>query len=187
MRVFAYKNMQAVRQISQKQRESIEVLKELFLALCLQLEKRMMQHGVFTKQFGISLNYRSDDGSNYTHEEKVRTSVPIQSGIEIMQILRNKLEHFTAVNNTEHFLNNKLTAMGVSVSEFVPEELVQYTLFENKIKENKLRKTVHSIKNKYGAESLKHAAELSDNPVLKDVIGFGSIKDLHDDMAFFDV
>ena len=56
--------------------------------------------------------------------------------------------------------------------------MVQYGLFEDHSKRDKLRKTVYSLKDKFGLDKLMRAAELKDESV-KDVIGFGSVKDLH--------
>ena len=52
------------------------------------------------------------------------------------------------------------------------------SVWDNKFKEDNLRKVVYSIKDKFGYEKILHGAEIQDTPVLKDVIGFGSIKDL---------
>jgi DNA polymerase-4 len=95
------------------------------------------------------------------------------------------MERYSDEHNFDDVINNRMTTIGVWVSDFVEDKYVQYTLFGNKIKEDRLRKTVYGIKNKFGAEKIIPASELSDAPVLKDVIGFGSIKDLHDDMSFF--
>jgi DNA polymerase-4 len=42
------------------------------------------------------------------------------------------------------------------------------------------RKTMHSIKDQFGHNKIMRAVELTDNKVIKDVIGFGSVKDLTD-------
>jgi DNA polymerase-4 len=56
---------------------------------------------------------------------------------------------------------------------------VQQTLFEDISKKDQLRKTVYEIKNKYGDIKLLRATELRENTIVKDVIGFGSVKDLY--------
>ena len=71
--------------------------------------------------------------------------------------------------------------MGVIVWDFVPSDLLQYGLFEDHSRKDKLRKTVYAIKNRYGSSSIVHAAELQDgDPSVKDVIGFGSVRDMYD-------
>lgn len=189
MQVHAYKHMQNMRQVSKHQRQNTEVLHELFLSLCMTLEKRMVHNSVFAKRFGVSCSYEETGWYKKEikkYDDKVKTSQPIQSGIEILQALRRRMEKYSDENNFEDVINNRMTSIGVWVSEFVEDKYVQYTLFGNKMKEDKLRKTVYGIKNKYGTDKILPASELSDEPVLKDVIGFGSIKDLHDDMSFFE-
>jgi len=51
-------------------------------------------------------------------------------------------------------------------------------LFEDNVRKDKLRKVVYDIKDKYGSDIIMRAIELQDESVLKDVIGFGSIKDI---------
>ena len=70
---------------------------------------------------------------------------------------------------------------GVFVGDFVDENMVQYGMFEEQSKRDKLRKTVYALKDKFGLGKLRRAAELSDEEFVKDVIGFGSVKDLHAD------
>ena len=41
-----------------------------------------------------------------------------------------------------------------------------------------MRRIVYNVRDKFGFEKIQSAAELLDKPVMKDVIGFGSIKDL---------
>jgi DNA polymerase-4 len=68
--------------------------------------------------------------------------------------------------------------MGVHITEFRDDSIIQIALWDNKFREDNLRKVIYSIKDKFGYEKLLHAAEVQDTPVLKDVIGFGSVKDL---------
>jgi len=187
--IHSYKNMQAMRQVSKEQRESIEVLNELFLMLCMKLEQRMVKNNVFAKKFGITCSYEETNWTKkeYLHySDGITTSQPIQSGIEMMQFLRSRMEKYEDANQCEPVINHRLTSMGIWVSDFILGDHVQYTLFGSKQKEDKLRKTVYGIKDKYGSDKIMPASEMSDDPVLKDVIGFGSIKDLHEDISFFD-
>ena len=39
---------------------------------------------------------------------------------------------------------------------------------------------MHAIKDKFGYDKLIRAVEMTDSKVIKDVIGFGSVKDLSD-------
>jgi DNA polymerase-4 len=52
-------------------------------------------------------------------------------------------------------------------------------MFSKDVSKDYLRKIVYKIKDKYGSDIIMRAIELKDEDVLKDVIGFGSVKDLH--------
>jgi DNA polymerase-4 len=173
-----YKSMAAQRMISKHQREKLETLQELLLSLCLKLEGRMVKQGVFCRN--ISLYCRYIDG--YEWGTGIPLSQPLQDGIDLLHLVKQKMEAFEKEHQTQPIINNQLAALGVTVSDFVPDTQVQYSLFDDHSRKDKLRKTVYGIKGRFGTEKIIRAAELSKDPVLKDVIGFGSIKDLHEDL-----
>jgi DNA polymerase IV len=175
-----YKSMQAMRMVSAEKRQSKDFLKDLLLSLCMTLEKRMVKQGVFCQE--VSFHSRYEDG--YSWSDHVRLEKPLQSGTDILGTIRQRMEHFKKVNNSkEDVINTSLTSMSVTVNNFVNGEMVQYDLFESSERKDKLRRIVYNIKDKFGSEKLMKAAELrdGDSKVLKDVIGFGSVKDLHED------
>jgi len=51
-------------------------------------------------------------------------------------------------------------------------------LFEDVNRGEKARKTMYAIQQKFGADKLKRAIEVTDGKVVADVIGFGCVKDL---------
>ena len=53
-----------------------------------------------------------------------------------------------------------------------------YSLFEDMDRKETALKTMHEIKNKFGPDKLVRAIEMTNGQVIKDVIGFGSVKDL---------
>ncbi len=169
-----YRSMQAMRQISKEQRASEETLHDLLHALCLQLEKRMMMQEVFCHSLGFSCWY--EDGHGW--EDHVKSSIPVQGGEDLLNIIRRRIREYEESLNGERIINNDITRMIVWTSGFVREGLQQYSMFENYSKQDKLRRAVYNVRDKFGFEKIKSAAELIDRPVMKDVIGFGSIKDL---------
>ncbi len=173
-----YGSMQAMRQISNEQRASVETLNDILYALCLQLEKRMMTQKVFCHSLGFSFSYEN----GYGWEDRVNTETPLQGGEDLRQIILARMKVFETKLNGERILNNDVTRMSIWTSGFVQEGLQQYSMFENRAKEDKLRRTVYNVRDKFGFEKIQSAAELLDKPVMKDVIGFGSIKDLSDDV-----
>lgn len=170
-----YKSMQAMRQVSMKQRQSIEILDQLLMTLSMNLEKRMVKEGVFTNEIFFFSKYEE----GYSWKEHVITKKPIQDGMEIYNLLKMHMENHRRIHKCEPVINNKLTAMGITVERFVKDEAVQYELFSKDVEKDYLRKIVYDIKEKYGSDMIMRAIELRDENVLKDVIGFGSVKDLH--------
>lgn len=171
-----YKSMQAMRQISKDQRKSIDILNQIFLNLCLQLEKRMVKDNVFCNE--ISFHARYENG--FVWKDHIITAKPVQDGIEIMKLIRNHMERYSEREKCGSLINSLLVQMGVSVQRLVHKDIVQFELFGRDVSKDYLRKTVYDIKNRYGSDMLMRAIELKDEKVLKDVIGFGSVKDLQD-------
>lgn len=170
-----YKSMQAMRQVSKEQRSNIETLREILLTLCMTLERRMIHNSVFAKDFFMTIKY--EDG--YRWDDKVIHQRPIQDGIELYEIVKSRMKKFQEMHQCEPLLNTNITSMGVGVTDFIPDEMIQYNMFENNIKKDKLRKVVYNLKDKYGSNKIMKAVELRENDIMKDVIGFGSVKDLH--------
>ncbi len=95
------------------------------------------------------------------------------------------MERFRQVHRCAPLLNGEVRQLGVGVYDFIPAELVQYSLFDDSSRKDKLRKTLYAIKNRFGADKLIRAAELQPGTEFTDLIGFGSIKDLHTGSAGF--
>ena len=170
----AYKSMSAMRTISTEQRNAPERLDELLQSLCLTLERRMVRQGVFCQELSFSGRYYS--GKTYNYE--VRLPEPAQDGPELYELIRQRLVKFQEAHRCEPVLNPSLKSMCVVVFRFIPAELVPLSLFQNNSRKDKFRRTLYDLKEKFGADKLIRATELRDNPAYRDVIGFGTIKDL---------
>ncbi|QMW02206.1 DNA polymerase Y family protein [Spirosoma foliorum] len=168
------KSMSAMRTISTEQRQTTERLEELLQSLCLTLERRMVNKGLFCQDMSFSCRYHT--GKTYNFE--VHFSEPKQDGPELYQIIRERLAKFQAAHNCEPVLNEHLRSMSLVVFRFIPAEVVPLNLFTTDTRKNTLRKTLYDLKTKFGADKLIRATELRDNPIYRDVIGFGNIKDL---------
>lgn len=172
-----YKSMQAMRMVSRQQREKLSTLHDLFIALCMKLEQRMVRQGVYCREIFFSCRYES--GAAW--KEHIVLDRPCQDGMGIHRRIMQRMEHFRRQRHCESVINHGLTQMGVMVCHFVPAEVIQCDLFEDNVREHRLRQVVYDIKERYGRDKLLKAAELQDEPVMRDVIGFGSVKDLIDD------
>jgi len=170
----AYKSMQAQRQISKEQRSSVESVEQVFMTLCMRLEQRMVKHGVYCKTIGFTARY----GEPERWDDYFSISEPIQDGIELMNLIRERIDQFLQKYHAKPIFTTDVRSLGITVTNFVKKEDVQPNLFEDRSRQNKLRETVYEIKNRFGDIKLLRATELTENMVVKDVIGFGSVKDL---------
>lgn len=170
-----YKTMQVFRQISREQRASLDTLNHLFEKLCFRLEERLVKQSVFCKEIIFFASY--EEGNSWS--EKIINRIPIQSGVDIMQVIKNRMQFFQKQQKCEPIINHGMKSMGITVSSFVTDDVVQFELFSNDVSKNHLRKVVYDIKDKQGVNAILYASELRDKMILKDAIGFGSVKDLH--------
>lgn len=172
-----YKNMSAMRMVSKEQRKDVQNLRDILMMLCLTLEKRMMTKQLFCKR--VCFYTRYEDGSAF--EDKFYTEQPLQDGMEIFHILEERQQNYASKNKlSTHIINSNTTTIGVVIGQFIHDDYLQLNIFDNAhLKNNKLRKTVYEIKDKYGLKKIKRASELRDEEVVDDVIGFGSVKDVN--------
>jgi DNA polymerase-4 len=169
-----YQGMQAMRQISKEKRQHINYIDQLFMTLCLTLEKRMVNHKFYCKSVGFTVRY--DDGTRW--DDAFTISTPVQDAISLMQMIRRRMDKFEKLTNSAPVMNTNIGSMRVAVTNFVNNSNLLYSLFEDMERKDTAFKTMHEIKNKFGADKLIRAIEMTDGKVIKDVIGFGSVKDL---------
>ncbi|MDB5109722.1 MAG: nucleotidyltransferase/DNA polymerase involved in repair [Mucilaginibacter sp.] len=171
-----YRGMQAMRQISAEKRQHINYIDQLFMTLCLTLEKRMVSHKFYCKSVGFTARY--EDGTRW--DDAFTISVPVQDAISLMQMIRRRIDKFEKLTNTGPVFNTRINSMRVAVTNFVNNGNMLYSLFEDMERKETALKTMHEIKNKFGSDKLIRAVEMTDGKIIKDVIGFGSVKDLTD-------
>lgn len=166
-----------MRHVSREQRRDVQNLRDIFMMLCLTLEKRLVKKELFAKRISFFAKY--EDGTYF--EDKFHTNQPLQDGMEIFHVLEQRQNDFERKNKLqEKIINNNMLSIGIVVTDFVHDEAMQLNLFDNgHIKSNQLRKTVYGIKEKYGHKTIKRASELREEDAVDDVIGFGNIKDLN--------
>ncbi len=169
-----YRGMQAMRQISAEKRQYISYIEQLFMTLCLTLEKRMVNHKFYCKSVGFTAMYA--DGTRW--DDAFTISTPFQDAISLMQMIRVRMGKFEQLTGTPPVLNTHITSMRVAVTNFVNNGNMLYSLFEDMERKEAAFKTMHEIKDKFGSDKLIRAIEMTDGKVIKDVIGFGSVKDL---------
>jgi DNA polymerase-4 len=171
-----YRGMQAMRQISAEKRKNINYIDQLFMTLCLTLEKRMVNHKFYCK--AISFTARYEDGSRW--DDGFGITIPVQDAISLMRMIRLRVDKFEQLSGSDPVFNTSITQMRVAVTNFVNNGNMLYSLFDDMDRRETALKTMHEIKNKFGSDKLIRAVEMTDGKVIKDVIGFGSVKDLTD-------
>jgi DNA polymerase-4 len=172
--------MQAMRQVSKQQRQSLAILNELLLSLCMRLEQRLVRQKVYCKDIDVFVKFETGK----VWKDRIRSDKPIQSGTEILALIRLRMKKFEKQHHCEPIINHMLSAMGVTVTQFVPEDMINLNLFEDAVRDKKIRRTVYDIKKRFGKDKVMKAVEVGEEKVLKDVIGFGSIKDFYVDGDF---
>ncbi len=170
-----YKGMGAQRQLSKENRSKIEYVEQIFMTLCYTLEKRMVNHNYYCKSVSFVVRYENND----RWEDAFTLVTPIQDGVALMRMLQKRMADFEQLTGSSiPVLNTNITSIGVNVTNFTETKDILYSLFEDIDQQERARKTLYKIKSDFGNDSLVRASELSHEMVLKDVIGFGSVKDL---------
>ncbi len=171
-----YRGMQAMRQISGEKRQSMQYIDQLFMTLCLTLEKRMVRHKFYCKAVGFTVKYLDDS----RWDDAFTISTPVQDAISLMRMIRIRIDKFEQVSGSAPVFNHQISGLRVAVTNFVENGDMLFNLFEDLEQQQTALKTMHAIKDKFGPDKLIRAVEMTDGKVIKDVIGFGSVKDLSD-------
>lgn len=171
-----YRGMQAMRQISAEKRKSMNYIDQLFMTLCLTLEKRMVKHKFYCKAIAFTARYQ--DGTRW--DDAFSITIPVQDAISLMRMIRLRVDKFEKLSDSGPVFNNDITQMRVAVTSFVNNGNMLYSLFDDMDRKETALKTMHEIKNRFGSDKLIRAVEMTDEKVINDVIGFGSVKDLTD-------
>lgn len=177
-----YKSMQAMRQISREQRKSLDTLNQIFLTLCLTLEKRMVKDKVFCNEISFFAKYEN----GFVWNDHVITDKPLQDGIEIMNLIKGHMLAFSKKEKCEPVINPGLKQMGVTVQRLIYQDMIQFEMFNKNVAKDNLRKIIYEIKDKHGKDMIMRAIELKEEQVMKDVIGFGSVKDMQNQYESYD-
>ena len=171
------KSMGAGRTVSAQQSSSPQTLDALIISLCTRLEQRMVKQSVFCKQATFTVGYKNrGDWKAIFHFAN-----PLQDAIEFRSYIMRRITEYQCACPSSPVLTKDVLSINITVQDFVPEEIIQYNLFDNRIQQDKLRKTMYLIKNKYGKNSVRKACETIEQDVMKDAIGFGSVKELSAD------
>ncbi len=175
-----YRGMSAGRTLNRVQREDPQALESMLISLCTRLEQRMVKQEVFCKEVQFMIKYYDTP----RWETKIKLANPTQDAIDIRQYIKQRMAEFEQEHKGWKLFNNKTQHMCVSITNFVSDKYMQYSLFDNNIRKDWLRKAMYAIKDEYGKNSVRRAAETIQHDVMRDAIGFGSVKDLYEGNHF---
>lgn len=171
------KSMGAGRMVSGEQSASLQTMESLIISLCTRLEQRMVKQAVFCRQaiFSVRFKNRGD------YRELFRFANPLQDATELRNYISGRIKEYEVSCFPHTILNKDVLNINIIIYDFVSQEIIQYNLFDNRIQQDKLRRTMYLIKNKYGKNSVRKACETIEPDVMVDAIGFGSVKELDAD------
>ncbi len=172
-----FRSMSAARTLSRQIRENRQAMDSMLIALCMRLEQRMVKNKVFCKEILFTIRYF--DGNRW--ETKIKLADPVQDGMYMRRYILDKMAEHERAYNISSLLTDKVQNMGVTVMGFVDEKLLQYGLFDNQMKQDIVRKVMYEMKDKYRKNIVRKGSEILVPGVLKDAIGFGSVKDMSPD------
>ena len=169
------RTMSATRTMSRKQSEDAQQLESMLVSLCTRLEQRMVKGGLFCKQVYFSVRYR--DGTKW--ETTVKLPDPVQDATELRNYIKERITDFERSRGLATIFTDKTTNLTVAIQSFVKDTVMQYSLFDNRMKKDMLRKVLYQIKDRWDQKNVvRKGSELFNPRVMKDAIGFGSVRDM---------
>lgn len=169
-----YRSMSTGRTLSGEQRESKEKMQSLLISLCTRLEQRLVKQKVFCKEVSFYIRYKDFTSWDFN----VKFTTPLQDALDIRKYVEHKIHEFENLNCLPTIFTNKTQHFGLVVKNFIEAKYVSYTLFENKMKQDKLRMVLYDIKDRFGRDKVRKATEIISPGEMVDAIGFGSVKDV---------
>jgi DNA polymerase-4 len=171
-----FRIMSTMRSISRDQRESKQALEALLISLCMKMEMRMVKQGVRCKEASFYIRYL--DGTGW--DVHLRFVQPVQDGMEMRSYILDRMKEYMDARGITNMFTDRSQSMGVTIMSFVKDSVMQYSLFDNRLQQDVLRKIVYNIKDRFGYKALRRGSETIVPDVMRDAIGFGSVKDLYD-------
>jgi len=168
------RTMSTMRTVSREQRENRQALESILISLCTRLEQRMVKGNIFCKQVSFFIKYK--DATSW--DTAVKLADPVQDAMELRSYIQERINDFVRSRNLETIFTSKVLSMGIAIQQFVKGDVLQYSLFDNKIKKDIVRKTMYNIKDRYGKNTVRKGSELFNPHVVHDAIGFGSVRDM---------
>jgi DNA polymerase IV len=169
------RTMSATRTLSRQQSQNRQVLESMMISLCTRLEQRMVKAELFCKNVSFSIRYR--DGTSW--DTAIKLAEPLQDALEMIRYIRERIGDFERSHKLDTLFTPQTTNLTVGISAFMNGKVMQYSLFDNRIKKDVVRKVMYQIKDRFEQKDIvRKGCELFVPNVMKDAIGFGSVKDM---------
>ena len=132
-------------------------IEEVLLALTEQTAYRLRKHGLLAGTVGVQI--RTKDFQNYSHQRTLAT--PTSSTKIIYGNAKQILEEF--------YHQQPIRLIGIKVDHLKPTDNLQISLFDTKQteKQNKLDKTIDSLKEKYGYDIITRAGKMQTDHMME--------------------
>ena len=135
----------------------------------------MVTGGLFCKEISFSIRYR--DGSSW--DTAVKLAEPLQDSVEMISYIKERIREYERSHNLAPLFTPQTTNLAVFITSFMTDKVMQYNLFDNRIKKDLVRKVMYKIKDDFDqANIVRKGCELFMPNVMKDAIGFGSVRDM---------
>lgn len=169
------RTMSATRTMSAQQSRDRQQLESMLISLCTRLEQRMVKSGLFCREVSFSIRYRD----HTSWDTAIKLADPLQDAMEMRAYIKERIADFERSRGLATLFTDKVTNLTVGIQSFVSDKVMQYSLFDNRIKRDLLRKVVYKIKEDYDQKNIvRKGSELLSPHVMKDAIGFGSVRDM---------
>lgn len=170
----AYKHMGAGRSLSAATRSSAASLLSMLISLCTRLEQRMVKQRVFCRLLIFSASYYNAS----PWQVDIKLNQPIQDATDLLHYIESRIKTHEVLGGKK-IMRHEIKSMNVMVGNFIESRYLQYTLFDNQLPKDILRKVMYNIKDQYGKNIIRKASETILPGQMKDAIGFGSVKDMY--------
>ena len=169
------RTMSATRTLSRQQSQNRQVLDSMLISLCTRLEQRMVKSEMFCREVSFSIRYR--DGSSW--DTAVKLAEPVQDAMEMINYIKERITDYERSRSEQALFNERVTNLTVAITHFMNGKVMQYSLFDNRMKRDTVRKVMYDIKEVYEQNNIvRKGCELIIPNVMKDAVGFGSVKDM---------
>ena len=169
------RTMSATRTLSRQQSQNRQVLESMLISLCTRLEQRMVKGELFCKEMFFAIRYK--DGTSW--DTAIKLVEPLQDAMEMISYIKERIHDFERSRSMDTIFTPLTTNITVGISSFMNGKVMQYSLFDNRIKKDTVRKVMYQIKDHFEQKDIvRKGCELFVPNVMKDAIGFGSVKDM---------